>query len=348
VKNIKNRQNILNLIKHSIFKYYNFAIGFLVVILNKLLFDYLNLNSSIIKDGRPLEVIQALSPQIFDLFTSNILEHEHNIFLGFGLVLMVCSSIIFLLTIKKKNFDFKFIFLTTVFFLLISLGTSTPFYIFWYRYLPLFKFSRTPARAMFFVFALLPILSIYSFTYIQKLKFIWARYVVTSLVGIFIIVSFLHSNISTTPLPQAEIYRLKEVIELNKDTQASCKILYLPYTQSGNFFGSFYEYSLSTLACTSINGYHPYPSLTLHEIETTKLCSINEFDFTNPDIVNIFKAQRINYAVVFKKYFSPEMQNTFPLECATPQTIEEVYKLESHFIYEDEDFIIIELTKLMK
>lgn len=344
----------INNIKLLLINYLWFPIATALVFIAKKLSTLKSAQNSTVSDGRPFELIEFYSPKISQLYQNGILEHEHNIYLGMGLLVLLFSFIIVLLSfsrkresqIKSQRIDsgsksgmtekkftihhspfaiLTFYFLISVFFLLIALGSNTPLYKLMYDYLPTFKFSRTPVRAIFMTFAFLPIL----FTLIANHLFINKSYlcvipdsirdlsdkvlkkfrinsgITSESIGIlFCIIFSLITIISFYPSKPISLTQLPNTQIVNAQIDNNQKVLFLPITDAGNFFGSVYEYYLSTDNYVSMNGYHPLPSNEITKFEENYMERINKGELNKEELNQIINNYQINNFVILKEMVS--------------------------------------------
>lgn len=262
-----------------------------------------SITSSSVQEGRPIELIKEYSPPFHYLWQNGILEHEHNIYLGFGIFVLLVAIIILITQIshnlKKqkilKDLDLLgFYVLLSIFFILISLGTNTILYELMYEYMPFFKFSRTPARAMFFVFPMLSVLFILIMSNINlqlKNKF-------TAPIFLIIVIISFHSfqPISLVSMPQA------------REIQDGQKVLFIPYTEPGHFFGSLYEFYLSDTNSVSLNGYVPFPSIEAVEFTEKYFSRLNTYPETKDEslIEEIQENYFVDNVIILNEYVEDE------------------------------------------
>lgn len=269
-------------------------------------FDKLKtIGESTINNGRPFEEIIGYSPKFPQFFTNGIFDHELNIYLGIG-SLMILSAIVYILFDLLRNRkcslftrEFGFFLLFIIFMLLITLGSNTPLYKILYEYLPGFKFSRTPARAILLA---LPFIGIVSSMLIIKLRLHFAQ--LSKLLSLFMIISLNFATIlSLYSFQPISLVSLPNKVFAQANYKEE-KILFIPFTDAGNFFGSIYEFNVADYPITTINGYDPFPRtdvLTFENNFKTKLNSGNIDIQLLKDLKDKYGVTKIS---VLKKYYN--------------------------------------------
>lgn len=263
-----------------------------------------SISNSHTNSGRSLEEISLYSPQISDLLYMFNTEHELNLYLGAGLIVIIAGlayAIYKTLTGSENRTVDKLIFflICCYIILFISLGTNTPLYKLFYDYVPVFKFGRTPVRYAFILFPLIAVI----FTLLgQKLLAQKSNYIkpVFMVITILIVLSFYRFNpISTTVLP-----------DNIASTSMGEKILFAPYTQPDNFFGSIFEYHISQTNSVTLNGYTPFISQAQSAFYDTYASRLNRGELSKTEINELTSRYEIDTIIILKKYFG---RNDFDL-----------------------------------
>ncbi|MCA9385148.1 hypothetical protein KC717_00705 [Candidatus Dojkabacteria bacterium] len=253
-----------------------------------------SIGNSDISNGRPLDLITFYSPKLWYIFQRVTLEHEHVIYFGVGpIILLMCGILVikFLRNWKEtnKNFVYELVFFLgmSVLFLLISFGTSTPVYEFFYTYVPTFDLSRTPIRAMFLVIPLVSVLTGLLCAYVvQKIQEKEGSVVLQGGILAVMAIAISWSLYSFEPISLIGLPQAYEV-------QEGEKIVFVPVTEPGHFFGSLYEFSLSTGNATSVNGYNPFITKEMEEFYKTFGNDLNKRAQQGEDIENTFLFKRL-------------------------------------------------------
>ncbi len=270
-KNI--RSLFLSYIKHYWFLVFSFLVSSLINVYSKLE----EIATSNISDGRAFEHIIGNSPKSLSyLFDPFILEHEQNIYMSIGIFVLLIGfgiSIYFIYSNSRsqklsqdgKNLAFFSFF--ALFFLILALGSLTPVYKIFYDYIPAFDLSRTPARAMFFVFPFVVIIFSYILAKIfEKFKFTKIKkFGIIIFLGLIVIVPFINFRpISLTYLPESVDFMDNE------------RILFVPIKPTQDFYNSIYEFQISNFNSVMLNGYHPYQIEEVREFEENYMERINK------------------------------------------------------------------------
>ncbi len=271
--------------------------GFMAFLYSSLLFVPA-LKTTNLAEGRPLEVVALYSPKLGDLVRPNIQEHEHNIYMGAGLIIIIAFGFVALKQVwvnKRLTFDLG-IFLMTCIFVVLALGTNSFLYPFLYKYLPGFNFSRTPSRFIFLVFALLPIMwSTLIYAMKPKFRYFWQVIFVLAILSFYTF-----QPISLTGLP-----RTIEVV-------ANQKILFLPIVDSNEFFNSIYEFEISGANSVMINGYTPFTPTEAVDFEKRYIEQLNEIARVapanqieeDPFVKSIMQRYQIDKVIVMSEYLN--------------------------------------------
>jgi hypothetical protein len=261
------------------------------------------ISNSEIASGRPFSLIEFYSPSSWAyLWTKNILEHEHSVYIGLFGIFVLFGALGLLIREWKNNQKNRYIWLISllaVFFLVVSLGSLTPVYKILYDYFPGFGLSRTPVRAMFMFYPLLGIIAAFvigKFVQNLKPKKHWMFFLPIFILIIFNFKSF--QQISLTGLPES--------VEI----PGNSKVLFLPITEAGHFFNSIYEFQISGANSLMINGYHPYRMNKVIDFEENYAPILNKSAIEGEDIEIIHKEildeLEVDRVIVLPRYLNDD------------------------------------------
>jgi hypothetical protein len=257
-----------------------------------------SIKQSVVSNGRDLNEISLYSPQIYDLFTRFNTEHELNLYLGIGLLILTIGlayTIIKGLMTKTRKDDVSemtYFLLVICCILLLSLGTNTPLYQFLYEKLPVFRFGRTPIRYAFILFPLISVI----FTILFSKLITKHRNLNWGLI-IFAAVAVIFSYWDLKPISLANVPEAIETKEFGE------KVLFLPYTQPDNFFGSIYEYYIANSNSVTMNGYTPFTNQQEKAFFEEYSSKINEGNMTGEEYNEFADKYEIDTIIVLKDYY---------------------------------------------
>jgi hypothetical protein len=224
---------------------------------------YFFLETSIARGGRSMEMIQAFSPQLRDVFGKNP-NAERNIYLGIiPLLLALYGFIIRRLEIRAVKAGsaalIRLYFWSGLFMLsyLLALGAAldryVPLYSWLHAHLPFLAYSRTPSRAVAVASVCLFVLASYG------LKDLFARGGVTQKIALLAIALALF-DYHTKKFIGISLLRGKDLVyEKIKRTGGNNRLLELPIWPGDSAWSAIYEYYVSLTGVPMINGYNPVP-----------------------------------------------------------------------------------------
>lgn len=185
---------------------------------------------------------------------------------------------------------------------IISLGLNTGLYIWLYENIPVFKYSRTPTKAFFYVF---PIISIVFASLIAKyMKYVYLKkftiyklscWIMLILMPVYVYSAHSHTSISLITLPDS--------INIPESSRNE-KVLYLPLTRAIDPMGSLYEYYNATNSLVSINGYTPFPTIGYEKFIIDYSPYLNTGNFDEQIITDLKVKFGIRYVIILKDYYN--------------------------------------------
>jgi len=248
---------------------------------------------------RTFEEIGVYTPTVDDFLKRNNPLEQH-IYLGLpllALIGLVFLANFFLSSINKRKKTPTFI--SIIFLLAIFLSAAMMigsrkniFFDFFYRYLPFFNLSRTPAR-LFYIFylALLAFASNEIKVLLGQIKAKFAKKLI-----LFVILFFSFLTITDFKLINKNV-GIDILPKLNFDLRGE-KFLAVPLVENGHFIGSIYEYFFTQANGKLVNGYSPIAREEINKlIKETEL--LNYGNFTKKEC-QLLKKLKINNVVVFK------------------------------------------------
>lgn len=286
------------------------------------------IKGSVVSNGRNIDEISLYSPQIYDLFAKFNTEHELNLYLGIGVLVIMIGLIYaiikgFLTKTKKDDVnDLTYFLLIICCIILVSLGTNTPLYQFLYEKLPFFRFGRTPIRYAFILFPLISVVFTILFT-----KVMGKRKNLNWLYSFFALVIVLFSFLDFKPI---SLSSLPEAIENDKFGE---KVLFLPYTQPDNFFGSIYEYYIAGSDSVTLNGYTPFTTQVEKGFFEEYSAKINEGKLSGSEYNELSEKYEIDTIVVLKDYFG-ETGYDLPEEETKSSNVDKINKALENSTFE--------------
>ncbi|MBP9758444.1 hypothetical protein KBD45_02015 [Candidatus Dojkabacteria bacterium] len=261
------------------------------------------INSSVVSSGRELDVIYFNSALISNLWTQKYTGFETNIYLGFGIIILLSALFqgIFVLISKRKIPISIFFILFILVMLVISLGLNTDMYKFLYDYFPTFKFSRTPTKSFFYIFPLITILT--SIIISKVLLSLVNKYTRSRKYIIGLLIAMIFFNIYTT-YSRIQISLVKIPVNPVYSIPENSKVMFLPLNRPIDPFGAIYEYFVINSKFLSVNGYTPFPKAEQEEFVEEYAADFNIGDISKDILLGLKDGYGIEYIVVSKKYFN--------------------------------------------
>ncbi|MBD3363268.1 hypothetical protein GF362_06115 [Candidatus Dojkabacteria bacterium] len=293
--------------------------------------------SILAEGGRTLEEITRYSPELKLFWTRNIYDHELNIYIGIGIVIIITAVFLvwFMKSRQKQRMSYYLLF--GILLLILSLGINTPVYEFLYKNVPMFNLSRTPSRAIIHFLPILTAITAILFNYLKrltinnKIKSNLLQFIIFLVITTSIIISLYNfKSISLARLPDLEVDSI----------EPQDKILYLPITHGGHFFTTIYEYNLAYLDAVAINGDHPYEPLAFHNFYAEYGVPLNAGWVNTQELNKIIEDYHITKIIVFKDYYNNPKIEFVPEETEINDVKTMLNSSKANIIEEDEDFII--------
>ena len=276
------------------------------------------LDQSVIAGGRPLSVIRGYSPQWPDLLIRFHEDSERFIYPGVLALILVLSG---LLLWRRKNREegaygervffvgAGFIFLLTF---LLAFGPfldeylRLPLYRFFYSYVPLFNFPRSPTRILYLSFFLLALLAAYGTAAWQRMMRPAVFRVVALLGLLLLIMDYFPAKapgISTVPLESP----------LHRTVQSRLKdgrLLAIPLWPGESSWSSIYQYYATLTRVPMINGYRPSVSRKYVEQVFKPLSPMNN-GALDTAIWRLLRDWEVRYVMLHEEAF-PSKVSPFP------------------------------------
>lgn len=294
---------------------------------------FTRLDVSRVGSGRTFQEVRLYSPPLRAIFSRFSSIGENFIYIGI-IPLILGILALWKLDIKRRAYIIFYGIVFIVSYILVlgpSFDEILPLYRLCYYIIPLFNYSRVPARIIYMSFLALAIIAGFGMKNMRRLLGI--------IVPILIIIDFMpRQKIGISILPKEN-----KVYRYIKDIGYSGNILELPIWPGDSSWSSIYEYYVTLYRIQMINGYDPTVSQEYVDNVAEALFSVNlgQFYFRQYELL---KKLNVSYVLMHEEAY-PEKVCPFPPSFATDLLFKSPYL---DFITTDGNIYLFKLKQEVK